>query len=166
MGMFHFFNTVTTVFTLNYQQYYWVTLVMWPKKSLCYEQILVCLRIRATTMEKFNMTRQIRWGTLHSVPHGVRYRWRTRLSASMVPPPMSMTICLSLSSSAVCVWINCNQQRLHIYSNKKNIYKTSGKVFWAMLSKIQNTAKSILSKVQILDCQSILNTRTKYYIII
>jgi len=40
MGTFHFFNTVTAKFTWNYQQYYWVTLVMWPKRSLCYDQIL------------------------------------------------------------------------------------------------------------------------------
>jgi len=39
-------------------------------------------------MENFNMTGQIRWGTLHSVPYGVRFRWGTRLSASMVPLPM------------------------------------------------------------------------------
>jgi len=29
-------DTVTAVFTWNYQLYYWVTLVMWPKRSLCY----------------------------------------------------------------------------------------------------------------------------------
>jgi len=34
------------------------------------------------------MTGQIRRGTLHSVPHGARFRWGTRLSASMAPPPM------------------------------------------------------------------------------
>jgi len=38
------------------------------------------------------MTGQIRWGTLHSVPHGARFRWGTSLSASMDPPPMDSSI--------------------------------------------------------------------------
>jgi len=50
------------------------------------------------------MTGLIRWGTLHSVPHGDRFRWGSRLSASMAPPPMTtakvvMTPCLPSPAS-------------------------------------------------------------------
>ena len=90
--------------------------------------------------KNFNMTGQIRWGTLHSVPHGARFRWGTRLNASMAPPPMlccNCSVCYNKSH-----WVLPRRSLLPFYNSQANrIYIMLGIIQCIYRSSVKNAKR-------------------------